>query len=108
MTSHITVLVLVLVIVLLFFAGIVWLQLFLSNRSSKWFGLIIPIIFFAFSLLFVLNMITAGSLWQTVILIVSTLLLLNIPTIILLAIYFACREKRKRKTQLEKMNIQDL
>jgi len=42
------------------------------------------------------------------ILTVSTLLLFNISTIILLAIYFGCREKLKRKAQLEKMNIQDL
>jgi len=32
----------------------------------------------------------------------------NIPTTILLAIYFACREKQKRNRDLEKMNIQDL
>ena len=32
----------------------------------------------------------------------------NIPTIILLAIYFASREKLNIKSQLDKMNIQDL
>ena len=32
----------------------------------------------------------------------------NIPTIVLLAIYFACREKRKRRRELEKMKLQDL
>ena len=35
-------------------------------------------------------------------------LIYNIPTAILLAIYFACREKQKRNRDLEKMNIQDL
>ncbi|MDR2940815.1 MAG: hypothetical protein LBV08_10950, partial [Clostridiales bacterium] len=35
-------------------------------------------------------------------------LLFNIPTIILAAIYFACRGKHRRRKSLEKMNIQDL
>lgn len=35
-------------------------------------------------------------------------LLGNIPTIILLAIYFSCRGQKRRNKQLEKMNIQDL
>ena len=42
---------------------------------------------------------------------VPTLLLFlmyNIPTLVLLGIYFACREKYSRKKQLDKMNIQDL
>ena len=97
-----------LLIVSLVAAGLIWLQLFLSKKSSKWFGLILPIITFVFSLLRVLGIMDTGSLWQNIILAVSTLLLLNIPTIVLLAIYFACREKLKKKAQLEKMNIQDL
>ncbi|MBK5246138.1 MAG: hypothetical protein JJE49_02540 [Peptostreptococcaceae bacterium] len=32
----------------------------------------------------------------------------NIPTLIFLAIYFACRDKRKKNLELEKMSIQDL
>ena len=32
----------------------------------------------------------------------------NIPTIILLAIYYGCRGKQRRNKQLDKMNIQDL
>ena len=35
-------------------------------------------------------------------------LLGNIPTIVLLAIYFACREKYRKKKQMDRMNIQDL
>jgi hypothetical protein len=38
----------------------------------------------------------------------STFLSSNIPTITLLGIYFWCREKRKVRSQLDKMNIQDL
>ncbi len=32
----------------------------------------------------------------------------DLPTIILLAIYFDCRGKHRRSRQLDKMNIQDL
>ena len=35
-------------------------------------------------------------------------LLYNIPTLILLAIYFACREKFRRKKEMDRMNAQDL
>ncbi|WP_373164460.1 hypothetical protein [Agathobaculum sp. Marseille-P7918] len=36
------------------------------------------------------------------------LLVSNIPTIVLLAVYFLCRRSQKHKKQLDKMNIQDL
>ncbi len=35
-------------------------------------------------------------------------LLLNIPTLVLLAIYFACREKRRRQDGVQRMRAQDL
>ena len=38
----------------------------------------------------------------------GTLVLGNIPTIILLAIYFACREKQGRNKEQDKMRIEDL
>jgi hypothetical protein len=41
-------------------------------------------------------------------LLASTFLISNIPTIVLLGIYFGCREKIKLRSQLDKMNIQDL
>lgn len=51
----------------------------MKPKGSKWFGLILPSVTFLFS-----------------------------PTIILLGIYFGCREKMNIRTQLDKMNIQDL
>ena len=36
------------------------------------------------------------------------LILMNIPTIIFIAIYIACREQYKKSDELKKMNIQDL
>ena len=38
----------------------------------------------------------------------GTLVLGNIPTVILLAIYFACREKQGRDREQDKMRIEDL
>lgn len=32
----------------------------------------------------------------------------NVPTIILMAIYYACRSKYNKKHDINKMNIQDL
>lgn len=40
--------------------------------------------------------------------IASVFLLYNIPTIVLLAIYFGCTEKQRRRKALEKMQMQDL
>ncbi len=95
---------------LLFLAGVIALQIFLSGRESKWPGLVLPAISFLFSLLYPLNMmapaegVSAGFVIQLLL----VWLFANIPTIVLLAIYFACREKRKKKKQIDKMNIQDL
>ena len=47
---------------------------------------------------------TAGFVLQVLLM----WLLSNIPTAVLLAIYFACRTRQRRKKQLDKMNIQDL
>ena len=99
---------LVLLFYLVMMGGAIWLQIFLSKKANKWFGLILPIITFAFSLIFVINIRDTGSAWQNTITIAATLLLTNIPTAILLVIYFACREKLKRKSQIDKMSIQDL
>ena len=100
----------VLFILLAIFVGCIFLQIKKKKKESKWFGLILPFISFAYSLLTIFGIATyAGrSLWDTVGLILSTFFTSNIPTIILLAIYFGCREKIKRKKALEKMNIQDL
>jgi len=94
-------------ILLVFIGGGIWLQIFLSKKESKWFGLILPFITFAYSLLMVFSIAVTDGM-DIFGLIASTLFVANIPTIILLAIYFGCREKIKRKKALEKMNIQDL
>lgn len=40
--------------------------------------------------------------------VISTLLVSNTPTIVLLALYFGIREKIKMRSEIDKMNIKDL
>lgn len=95
---------------LILLVGVILLQIFLSKREGPWLGLVLPILCFLYGLLYPLNMmapeegITVGFVFQMT----AVWLLGNIPTILLLVIYFACREKRRRNRQLDKLNIQDL
>ncbi|MCL1789057.1 MAG: hypothetical protein FWG33_01735 [Oscillospiraceae bacterium] len=124
-------------------AGMVVLQIYLSKRDNKWLGLILPFIGIGVSLTAILGTVfftspgstvisydeygnviheeTIKELFHidpaTIIMTIVNFLLFNIPSIILLLIYFACRESVKRRTALEsenhhkeidKMNIQDL
>ena len=120
----------VMVFILVFGIGVIWLQLFLSKQENKWLGLILPGISLLFSLIAALGVLlyTAYTGTQTVIVngeIVETVtqitsmsaiigaavyvfLLYNIPTAILTAIYVACRGKQNRQRALEKMSAQDL
>lgn len=118
--------------------GGICLQIFLSKKQNKWLGLILPIIVLMFSLIAVLSMpafSTQGelamqeissdgtvieetivsqqnepieSIGTTIFHIIIVFVLYNIPTAILLVIYFACRERIKKHSLLDKMNIQDL
>lgn len=96
--------------VLVLLVGGIFLQIFLSKKNSKWFGLILPAITFLYSLLMVLGLAVYDGMsgGEIFILIASTFLLNNIPTIVLLGIYFGCREKMKLRAELDKMSIQDL
>ncbi len=96
-------------IFLLITVGMVVLQIVLSRSKSRWLGLILPICSFLFSLVYPLNMmVTDDSLISLILQMLLIWVLANIPTMILLAIYFACRSKHRRKKQFDKMNIQDL
>jgi hypothetical protein len=125
---------LVILILLAAAAGIVWLQIFLSKREGKWFGLILPAISLIGSLVVVSGIVAFSTkltvssygisqdgapishevvdtqtdfgpvLGQAV----STFLIGNIPTAVLITIYAACREKRKRSLEIGKMQAQDL
>jgi len=116
-------------------AGTVVLQIYLSKKNSKWSGLILPIITFAFSLLAVMGMaafVEVGTHttsqyidgeWVTIVIsnggerqvipgaiggAIYTFILMNIPTAILLGMYKAARIKHNRQREMEKMSVQDL
>ena len=87
--------------------GVPLLQIFLSRRESKWPGLILPLLTFLYSLVMALSAAAynGGIPWGPIL---ASLLLGNIPTVILLAIYAACREKFRKRSELDKMQINDL
>ena len=96
-----------LVFLLVLLVGIVLLQIFLSKREGRWPGLILPLLTFLYSLLMACSAVAYnGEIpWGAIL---ASLILGNIPTVILLAIYFACREKFRKRSELDKMNINDL
>ncbi len=98
-----------LVVFLVLPVGAIVLQIFLSRMESRVPGLILPGLNLVVSVLTVLLMVVnATSLREIIATILSTLLLFNIPTIILLLIYYVCRRKYRRQNQMDKMRIQDL
>ena len=97
----------VLIFTLALLAGVILLQIYLSKRESKWPGLVLPILSFVISFLYPLNM-AIPSVGVFIIALLWGWIIANIPTYVLLAIYFACREKYRKRKQLDKMNIQDL
>ena len=96
------------IILLVFLVGTVLLQIFLSKRESKWPGLVLPAITFLYAIVLLLNMARFVSMAHPVLAALGVFLFGNIPTLILLAIYFACRSGRKKKRELDKMKINDL
>ncbi|HIV52222.1 MAG TPA: hypothetical protein H9748_01880 [Candidatus Mediterraneibacter norwichensis] len=88
--------------------GMVALEIFLARSEKSWPGLIPPAFTFLWTLISCLNVAAAGDILSVVGALFITLLVMNVPTLILLAVYFVCREKRRKKKQLDKMNIQDL
>ena len=97
-----------LIVLLVLVVGGILLQIFLSKRESKWPGLVLPVISFLWSLLYLFNLMDTGSVVRNIVMAILTILLTNIPTLVLLAIYWAVREKRRKRSEIEKMNIDDL
>ena len=92
---------------LVFVVGGILLQIFLSKRERKWPGLVLPLLTFLYSLVMVCS-VTAyegGIPWGPIL---ASLILGNIPTTVLLVIYFACREKFRRRSEVDKTRIEDL
>ena len=80
-------------------AAIVLLQVYLSKKKNKWFGLILPIISFLFDFLIVpLNMIapTTGVDMEYIVKHSIAFGIFNIPTIIFMIIYLVCRKGKNK------------
>ena len=101
----------VLLLLLVLLAGGVLLQIFLSRRRSRWPGLVLPGLTFLYSILMVLSVAVYGRVgesgfpWGPVL---YSLILGNLPTLVLLAIYWAARERYRMRDQMDKMKIDDL
>ena len=67
--------------------------------------LALPAITLLYSLVMACNVMAGADAWRALL---ATLALGNIPTLVLLAIYAACREKRRKNSEMDKMDIHDL
>ncbi len=108
LTATRTTIVLLLVFLAVIVGGIV-LQVFLSRVEARWPGLVLPGLTVLYSVFMLLNVAQPADVDMGFVLsLLMTVFVLNIPTLVLLAVYFICRSKRKQDKLLEKMNIQDL
>ena len=93
------------------------LEVYLAKRKSRWPGLVMPVLWFVYILLMTVAAVagyaqaygeplplSAGLVWSALLSLVQA----NIPTYVLLAVYFFCRSGRRRKKQLDRMQVQDL
>ena len=81
-------------------AAIILLQIFLSSRENKWFGLIMPVISFLFALVVVLlnTIVPAPGVGVDYILnLVVAFAVYNIPTVVFMVIYIVCRKRKCKK-----------
>ncbi len=100
----------VLLILILLIVVPLLLQYFLSTRKNKWFGLVLPGIFVLYSILMMLQVtiFSFDSVMDVFVQMMAVFLVSNIPTLILVVVYAACRSKLETKEELENMQINDL
>ena len=99
-------------VILALIAAACALEVFLAKRKSRWPGLVMPVLAL-FPALFVLpnlltNALSVAENGLQALLSLLAMLLLFVPTLVLLAVYWFCRRRRKRREDVEKMKIQDL
>lgn len=95
------------------FIGLCVLEFFLARKDRKIYGLILPIVLFGVALISALitTFFAIGGVFDAVITALLTGALFNIPTVILLIIFFIARASKssgKGNKEIEKMNIMDL
>ncbi|MFQ7241298.1 hypothetical protein [Agathobaculum sp.] len=99
-------------VILALMAAVCALEVFLAKRKSRWPGLVMPLLAL-FPALFVLpnlltNALSVAENGLQALLSLLAMLLLFVPALVLLAVYWFCRRRRKRREDVEKMKIQDL
>lgn len=99
-------------VILALMAAACALEVFLAKRKSRWPGLVMPLLAL-FPALFVLpnlltNALSVAENGLQALLSLLAMLLLFVPALVLLAVYWFCRRRRKRREDVEKMKIQDL
>ena len=99
--------IMLMVVFLVFVVGGVLLEIFLARRESKWPGLVLPALTLLYSLAMACNVAAVGDSFPWGALLAS-LAMGNIPTVVLLAIYAAGRERLKKRREIDKMQIDDL
>lgn len=97
-------------LILLFYIGLSVLQYFLSKLDNKVWGLILPVLSFLISLIYVLNIaeVPEAGVGAMIGLVLMVLFLTNLPTFVFLLIYGLQRKKRARLAEIDKMRIRDL
>ena len=98
--------------ILALMAAVCALEVFLAKRKSRWPGLVMPVLAL-FPALFVLpnlltNALSVAENGLQALLSLLAMLLLFVPALVLLAVYWFCRRRRKCREDVEKMKIQDL
>lgn len=99
-------------VILALIAAVCALEVFLAKRKSRWPGLVLPVLAL-FPALFVLpnlltNALSVAENGLQALLSLLAMLLLFVPALVLLAVYWFCRRRRKCREDVEKMKIQDL
>ena len=99
-------------VILALMAAACALEVFLAKRKSRWPGLVLPVLAL-FPALFVLpnlltNALSVAENGLQALLSLLAMLLLFVPALVLLAVYWCCRRRRKCREDVEKMKIQDL
>ncbi len=111
MTSYVNVFILYVIIGIPVCVGLCFFQRWLSRMDRRWPGMVLPVMAFALSVVFVLVTTSWDPLGYRIELVgmflelAGKFLAANIPTLVFLVIYFLCRRGREERT---KMDLKDL
>ncbi len=91
------------VICLVIIAALGGAQYFLSTRENRWLGLILPVLFMLYSMLMMVQVtiFSFDSVLDVFLQMLMVFFLCNIPTLVLVVIYAACRSKMEPAEDME-------